>query len=999
MQVARPFQCDTLGRKGTSIAVSTCSNDHEAAFAESSQTSSPADESPDERIERLEDELCQARQKLLEIETLAHVGSCVWDLNSGVMTWSQQFYEILGLDPDEHVPTFDAMVSLIHEADRKGFLSSIEAALAAGSNYSHEHRYVRPNGDLRYVRCSGRIERDHTGSAWRVVTAIQDLTARHQSERALREREEVLQQAFDSIPFDVWLLGGDGKYLMQNAAAYGRWGNHVGQSPEEITDLPPEVIDRWLRNNRRAFAGEIVQGEVDYSFDGELRHVYNIIAPCHVGDKIRMVVGINIDITELKRAEQRNIDSLRYFVSMARVDSIINKQTNPEDILPEVISELLVLFDCDRAWLVFPCDPNASEYNVLYEQTKPDYPGIGSAGRRLPNTQDLKVLCGRALATDGPIEHVPVLDSDSPEYVQQHKIQSRLTIALRPALGEPWLLGLHQCTHPRRWTEPEQRLFQDIARRISNTLSTIIFFRNLADRERQFRMLAENIPGVVYTCLNAEHYTMLYINEQVGTVTGYSKSAFLDQTVNYGDLLHPDDKKDVEQEINRALSARTSFHLEYRLRTCGGEWRWIEEFGTGVFDSQTGEFRFLLGFFHDITSRRSAAEAHRKLEEQIQQAQKLESLGILAGGIAHDFNNLLVGILGHADLMLEDTAEDDPNRDSLKEIETASTRAAELCRQMLAYAGKGRFVIEPLDLGELVREMAELLKVSISKNARLKFDFAPELPRIRGDATQLRQVVMNLITNAAEAVADRGGEILLSTGSGYCSRKHLAGAYLNDHLEEGCYVHLEVKDTGQGMASDTLERIFDPFFSTKFMGRGLGLAAVLGIVRSHQGAIFLKSLPLRGTTFRVLFPALGEPLRREEDQPEAHLAWRGSGTVLLVDDEEMVRMVGGRMLERLGFSVVGANGGAEAIAHFQEHHEQIQCVLLDLTMPQMDGKQTLQELRKISPDVPVVITSGYTRHSVSERIDSEEVEGFLQKPFDLSNLRDTLRQVVSGVSL
>ncbi len=311
---------------------------------------------------------------------------------------------------------------------------------------------------------------------------------------------------------------------------------------------------------------------------------------------------------------------------------------------------------------------------------------------------------------------------------------------------------------------------------------------------------------------------------------------------------------------------------------------------------------------------RLRAEAERRrLEAQVQHVQKLESLGVLAGGIAHDFNNLLMAILGNADLASRSLAAVSPGQAYLRDIETAARRAADLCRQMLAYSGKGRFVVEPVALDEIILEMTRMLEVSISKKATLTYHLAKDLPAVAADATQIRQIVMNLITNASEALGDQNGVISIATGAMTCSRAYLAGTYLAETLPEGDYVWLEITDTGAGMTPAVQARMFDPFFSTKFTGRGLGMAAVLGIVRGHRGGIRVYSEPGRGTTIRVFFPASREALPRKSDANDANQEWRGAGTVLVVDDDETVCALACRMLAMLGFATVMAGDGRQAL--------------------------------------------------------------------------------------
>ena len=408
----------------------------------------------------------------------------------------------------------------------------------------------------------------------------------------------------------------------------------------------------------------------------------------------------------------------------------------------------------------------------------------------------------------------------------------------------------------------------------------------------------------------------------------------------------------------------------------------------------------------DITERQLAEEERRTLERRLQQAQKLESLAVLAGGMAHDFNNLLTAILGNVNLALEELSPMSSARGNLREIETASKRAAVLANQMLAYSGRGRFVSEPIDIGELLEEMAPLLEASIPRNAVLTYSFAESLPTFDGDVAGIRQVIVNLITNAAEAIGDKSGVIALSTGTTDCDRAYLDDvnealrASLDEPLPAGVYTHLEVADTGSGMDAGTIEKTFDPFFTTKFTGRGLGMSAVLGILRGHKGTLKIHSEVGKGTTFKVLFPANNSPGKesvvREKSEAEGS-DWRGSGTVLIAEDEEGVCAVGQRMLERLGFRVLTAPNGHEALKVLREHPE-IECVLLDLTMPHMDGAEAFREMQRLHPGVKVIICSGYSEQDVVPCFAGKGLAGFIQKPFSMASLTAEFMRILDDAT-
>ncbi len=395
----------------------------------------------------------------------------------------------------------------------------------------------------------------------------------------------------------------------------------------------------------------------------------------------------------------------------------------------------------------------------------------------------------------------------------------------------------------------------------------------------------------------------------------------------------------------------------------------------------------------DITDRKQSEAEQRALADRVQQVQKIESLGVLAGGVAHDFNNILTVITNEVALAKRGANLAATATAHLDSIALAAERAADLCRQMLAYAGKVRLERKPVELSELVDEMANMLEAVISRKATLARELAPGLATLFGDATQIRQIVMNLVLNASEAIANPAGTVEVSTGMGTYDATAFARCVSGSSQKAGTYVWLEVKDDGIGMDAATVAQMFEPFFTTKFVGRGLGMAAVLGIVRSHDGAIAVDSIRGQGTRIRVFLPAsTNEPLGATSE-PEDEL--RGSGVVLLVDDEKNVRISTELLLREFGFTVIVARDGAEALELFRSPSAPIDVVLLDLPMPRMNGIEAMKELRRIDPNVPVVLTSGYG----SIRFDNEpqpvdEPDAVLPKPYSPARLVATLRRVM-----
>ncbi|MDU0457794.1 MAG: response regulator [Geobacteraceae bacterium] len=519
---------------------------------------------------------------------------------------------------------------------------------------------------------------------------------------------------------------------------------------------------------------------------------------------------------------------------------------------------------------------------------------------------------------------------------------------------------------------------------ISNYSQLAEAHRRLQDSETLYRTLFDQSPdGIVLW--SVPDLRSVQFNTAAHAMLGYSREEFGSLTVT--DLDASLGAADIDDRLEAMCrEGAAGFESVHCTRT--GE-------PLSMFISlkmlELGGRRMILAIHRDISAVKSAEEERDRLERQLLHTQKLESLGVLAGGIAHDFNNILTSIIGNADLALIRINRESPAVENLRRIEQAASQAADLARQMLAYSGKGRFVIENLDMNRLLEEMLHMLEVSISKKAVLRFNLTKNLPSVEADATQMRQIIMNLVINASEAIGDKSGVIAITTGCMDCDRSYLKDVWLDENLSDGLYVYLEIADSGCGMDRETMTKLFDPFFTTKFTGRGLGMAAVLGIVRGHRGAIKVYSEPGRGSSFKILLPASGRPAELFNGSA-AQDHWRGIGTVLLVDDEETVRGIGGEMLRELGFEVVTANDGRDALEIFRERND-INFVILDLTMPHMDGEQCFRELRRLNPDVKVIMSSGYNEQEVTRKFVGKGLAGFIQKPYKLSVLKEAIIKV------
>ncbi len=395
--------------------------------------------------------------------------------------------------------------------------------------------------------------------------------------------------------------------------------------------------------------------------------------------------------------------------------------------------------------------------------------------------------------------------------------------------------------------------------------------------------------------------------------------------------------------------------------------------------------------YEDVSAEKKAEEERAELDAQILQSQKLEGLGVMARGLAHDFNNLLTPVQGNADLVARGLPQNSRLQSYVRSIVQASKRAADLCNQLMAYAGSGVQTKLPTDVSQEVADLHELFRSSISKKTVLTESLSPGLPLIMSDQTQLRQIILNLLINASEALQGESGEVTLKTGRATLTEDEVQKLLPTVDRPAGEYVYIEVSDTGVGMNEETKQNLFNPFFSTKFTGRGLGMSAVLGIVQNHSGGIYVESELGKGTTFKVFFPAT-DMAAMGLSQPEVFPGISLTGRVLLLDDEKEVLEVGRQVLETLGFEVLIASNGVEGMRIFEAHHQSLFCVILDVLMPVLDGEDTLRAIRDLDADMPVIVVSGFTAGENIERLLKDPNVTLLSKPYEIEDLERALAQ-------
>jgi PAS domain S-box-containing protein len=805
------------------------------------------------------------------------------------------------------------------------------------------------------------------------------------SEQTLEANENYLRDILETEPECVKLLDADGNLLMMNRAGLDMIDADTLEQVKGKCVCPlvtESSRDAFIELNRQVFQG--VPGTLQFEAIGlKGRHVWletHAVPFRNENGDIVALLGITRDITEQIRSETllRARIRLNKIATKTGLDDLIQAALDEAETLTGSNIGFFHFMDSDQNTLLLQAWSTNTLANMCRAEGKGKHYSVDMAGvwvdcvreRKPVIHNDYNSLSHKKGLPEG---HSPIVRELVVPIIREGRIDAIIGVGNKAI----------------DYTEQDAEMLTQFA-----STACDIAMRKKADRalKKSEDLLTDIIElSPISMAIVSMDGTIERINRRAIETFGYVPED-IPVMERWWMLAYPDESYRAEVIAQwtglagKAIAEKSEIERrEYRVTCKDGTVKTALIFGIPVSDK-------IFVIFDDITDRKHAEEERLNLERQLLHSQKLESLGVLAGGIAHDFNNLLMAIIGNADLGLMRINKESPAVENLHRIEQAAERAADLARQMLAYSGKGKFVVENIDLNHLLEDMLHILEVSISKKAALRFDLHQDLPTVEADATQIRQIVMNLVINASEAIGEKNGVISITTGCMDCDRSYLKDVWQDENITDGLYVYLEITDTGSGMDKKTLSKIFDPFFTTKFTGRGLGMAAVLGIVRGHKGAIKVCSEPKKGTTFTLLLPASGKPSElyngksRQDD-------WSGSGTVLLVDDEDTVRGIGEEMLQELGFTTITASDGREAVETFKDNPD-IAFVILDLTMPHMDGEQCFRELRQLKPDVKVILSSGFSEHEVTQKFEGKGLAGFIQKPYRLSTLKEAIQRYI-----
>jgi len=864
--------------------------------------------------------------------------------DGSILEWNNGATRVFGWMPDE---AQGMSVQALQSADAvRGLASAVQQVFTSNMQWHGETAFLRKGGEAG----SCEVVALPLGED-RAMLSMRDVTARRKKFERVSEERHLLRTVMDGIPDIIILKDAEARYVMLNRAHRTLTGcldeEVLGRRTTEV-GFPEEFAQTYLEDDLTVLhtGVAIVNREERFRFsDGRSGWFLTSKYPLHdTSGRLLGLIAIARDITELKRATDE-LTEARMRLSQHLDNSLL--------LVAELDAGLRITRWAGRAEKMFGWTPTEAIGKTLTElgANHPDEMERirGMIGRLESGEEDHSTLRCRNLTKDRRVIHCLWWNS---------------------VLRNP---------------DGSVRSFLTLVEEITYTVETL---EKLQASDRLLNTLVQ-ATGTGYVQLNTAG-RIAAINDRHLAFTGAKDPVELIGH-HYLGFIAPHHRKFARQVLTKLQADGRIQNVEADISNLGGKTVTFE-FNANV--ENTGEGMRMHVFYRDISERRRALEERRSIEAKLQETQKLESLGVLAGGIAHDFNNLLTGVLGNASLAATEIPEGSPAHCFLIQIEKAASRAADLCRQMLAYSGKGSFDVKTLDLNTLIRETMNLLGISISKRAQLDFQFAQSLPTVLADATQLRQIVMNLVINASEALGDRDGIVRVSTGTVMLDAVDLARINASPEATPGMHVYFEVSDTGCGMEQDVIKRIFDPFYTTKFTGRGLGLAAVLGIVRGHRGAITVASTPGQGTCFRVLLPATSDLANACSDAKPPTDNWCGTGLVLVVDDEDTVRNIATRFLEFLGFQTVTASDGSEAVALFPALGD-VRFVFLDLTMPRMDGVETLRALRSLRPDLRVLIMSGFNTQDVAFRFGDDPFVDFIQKPFNLAQVRQKIRRLIT----
>jgi len=861
--------------------------------------------------------------------------------------------EFLGRHPGEYSPVNQPD----GRASREAAEEKIATAYATGSSF-FEWTHQRFNGELFPAEVQLTLLKLADGDV--LQATVRDISKRKSDDAKI----ESLARFPDENPSPVLRLAADGTILYANVASrilLETWKTEVGQAAPLA----------WGEYCRDSLASGLPISRKE-SCDDRLFEM--MIAPVKESSYANLY---GQDVTERKLLIDANHSQIHRLESLQKITDAISSSLTFSEMLNSSIQKVREIFESDRAWLLYPCDVDADCWEVPVESTLPEYPGAFALNQKLPMSDELMSVLVDALNSTGPVLYCPMPSLG--EDVDQFAVRSMMIMEISPKFGKPWLFGLHQCSYERIWTDEEQGLFHDIAARMSDVLSSEYLNHDLQKLSQAVQQAGEAVM------ITDRHATIEYVNPAFSAITGYAPEDIVGKTpaVLKSSAQDPAFYKELWETI---LQGNIWHGTLIDRRKDGSFYPALMSVAPIVGDE--GETTHFVSLQQDMTE-------YKKLEEQFIQSQKMEAIGRLVGGIAHDFNNMLAAMQGNLYLAKTETQGESRVSERLDNIGLLSQRAADMVAQLLTFARKDRVSMQAFSLNNFMKDGFELARNAIPENVEHICDVCSEELVVKGDATQLQQALMNLLNNASHAVSS------VKRPRIKCALSHFIAnhAFVREHadLVGVSFARLSVSDNGCGISDAHMNKVFEPFFTTKSVGEGtgLGLAMVHGAIQTHGGVVEVESEVGKGTDFHVYLPLDDAETMPIEEQVQE--AVRGQHeTVLLVDDEPTMRETVGEVLTSMGYTVLEAADGDQALQLFKEKQQDIDLVISDIVMPVMGGIEAVQQMRLLNGSLPVVLMTGYDKNQSVASTDQIDGAVVLSKPFSFDLLSHTLRTLLGG---
>jgi PAS domain S-box-containing protein len=1000
---------------------------------------------------------------------------------------------------DYQLPMYDGMSALGLVLDVCPDLPFIFVSGAMGEEAAIE---ALTKGATDYV-----LKQNLSRLAPAVERAIQE--AQNRAERKQAEQQVALMSfALNGIHEAAFMIDENAKIQYVNDGAC----RLLGYTRDELLTMGPQDINPKINFENYTDHWNDLKTHGALTFEGTMKTKEGRLFPVEINANFfeyegqSYDLGLVRDITERKQVERERLANLRFFESMDKVNQAIQGADDLEDMMKDLLDVVIAIFDCDRAFLMYPCDPESPEWSSPMERSKPGYPGVRDLKQKIPMDPQVAETLRILLAADGPVAFGPGTPHELPEEVsKQFNIRSFMSMAIYPKSGNPWQFGMHQCVNSRLWTAEEMQMFEAIGRRLADALSSLLTYRDLRQNEEFLDKVVEHIPDMIFV-KEAQTLSFVRFNKAGEQLLGFQREELLGKSDH--DFFPKEEADFFTGKDRKVLASRQLVDIaEETISTKSNQERILHTKKIPILD-ETGTPQYLLGISEDITARKQAEQAIRKLsqaveqspvsivitdvegkiefvnarftqitgytydeaigqrpsilksgetpaeeyrrlwktissggvwrgefknrkksgemfweqatiapirdadnvithyvavkediterknlEVQLRQVQKMEAIGQLAGGIAHDFNNILSAITGYSELSISIL---DPESEAFKyltQVMEASGRAKELVNQILMFSRETVQELRPIRVAFPVKEALKLIRASVPATTEIRLKILSKASAL-ADPTQIHQIVMNLCTNAAQAMRDNGGvlevqltDITIDHGN---DRRRYPDA------RPGAYIRLAVSDQGHGIDAQYLHRIFDPFFTTKKRGEGtgMGLSVVHGIVKSYGGYIYAHSQLEEGSTFEILFPAQ-EPAAAPAATLEMPIP-TGSESILFVDDETMIVDIVQRMLESLGYRVTARTSAMEALDVFKTDPDSFDLVVTDMTMPKMTGLDLAEKIFQIRQDFPIVLCTGFDVTMNEEKIAEHGLQDIIYKPILRRNMATVVRKVLDG---